>query len=317
MIIVTGGAGFIGSNLVKGLNDRGRDDVLVVDELTDGHKFVNLADCDVGDYLDRDDFLARVDAGLDFGGVDAVLHMGACSTTTEWDGRYMMANNYEYSKRLLHWCQARRVPLVYASSAAVYGGSRGFRESAECEAPLNVYGYSKLLFDRYVARTRPAEAQVVGLRFFNVYGPREQHKGSMASTAFHFDAQVRSDGEARLFAGSGGYADGEQRRDFIHVDDVVAVTLWFADHPDRSGIFNCGTGRSQTFNDIARAVIAWHGAGEIRYVPFPAHLEGSYQHFTEADLTRLRGAGYDRPFLTVEQGVKRYLDVLHGRREAD
>lgn len=312
MLIVTGGAGFIGSNLVRALNLRGEADVMVVDDLTDGHKFVNLVDCDIADYVDQADFLARLDGEGAFGPVRGVLHMGACSATTEWDGRYMLANNFEYSKRLLHWCQRHRVPLVYASSAAVYGGQGGFRESPECEAPLNVYGYSKLLFDRYVARTGPAEAQVVGLRYFNVYGPREQHKGRMASTAFHFDAQVREDGEARLFSGSGGFGDGEQRRDFIHVDDVVAVTLWFLDHPDRSGVYNCGTGRSQTFNDMARAVLEWHGRGRIRYIPFPAELEGSYQHFTEADLGRLRAAGYDRPFLTVEEGVRRYLDVLHG-----
>jgi ADP-L-glycero-D-manno-heptose 6-epimerase len=317
MIIVTGGAGFIGSNLVKALNDRGERDVLVVDDMSDGRKFVNLVDCDIADYLDQADFLGRIDSGADMGEVGAVLHMGACSTTTEWDGRYMLANNFEYSKRLMHWCQARRIPLVYASSAAVYGGSAGFRELPECEAPLNVYGYSKLLFDRYVERQRPDRAQVVGLRFFNVYGPREQHKGRMASTALHFDAQVRQDGEARLFAGSGGYGDGEQRRDFIHVDDVVAVSLWFMERPDRSGVFNCGTGRSQTFNDVANAVIAWHGRGRIDYIPFPEELEGSYQHFTEADLTRLRAAGYDRPFLTVEEGVERYLDALHGPRATD
>ncbi len=312
MFIVTGGAGFIGSNLVRALNGRGERDLLVVDDLTDGRKFVNLVDCEIADYLDQEDFISRVQAGEAFGPVRGVLHMGACSTTTEWDGRYMMKNNFEYSKRLFHWCQQHRIPLVYASSAAVYGGTGGFREAAECESPLNVYGYSKLLFDRYVARAGAGDAQVVGLRFFNVYGPREQHKGSMASTAFHFDAQIRETGEARLFSGSGGYGDGEQRRDFIYVGDAVAVALWFLDHPDRSGIFNCGTGRSQPFNDVARAVIDWHGKGRIRYIPFPEHLSGSYQHFTEADLTRLRDTGYDRPFLTVEEGVRRYLDVLHG-----
>ncbi|MFN2164842.1 MAG: ADP-glyceromanno-heptose 6-epimerase, partial [Anaerolineae bacterium] len=243
MYIVTGGAGFIGSNLVRGLNARGERDVLVVDDLTDGRKFVNLVDCDIADYLDQEDFIGRVQSGEAFGPVRGVLHMGACSTTTEWDGRYMMNNNFEYSKRLLQWCQQHRIPLVYASSAAVYGGPGEFREATECESPLNVYGYSKLLFDRYVARTRARDAQVVGLRFFNVYGPREQHKGRMASTAFHFDAQVRETGEARLFSGSGGYGDGEQRRDFVHVDDAEAVALWFLDHPDRSGVFNCGTGR--------------------------------------------------------------------------
>jgi ADP-L-glycero-D-manno-heptose 6-epimerase len=225
----------------------------------------------------------------------------------------MLANNFEYSKTLLHWCEELRVPLIYASSAAVYGASGGFRETRECERPLNVYGWSKLMFDRYVERRASAACQVVGLRYFNVYGPNEQHKGSMASTAFHFDRQLREDGEARLFEGSDGYADGEQRRDFIHVDDAVAVNLWFLDHPGKSGVFNVGTGRSQTFNEVARAVVAWHGRGAICYIPFPGHLQGAYQSYTQADLTRLREAGYDAPFMSVEQGVPRYLDALHGR----
>lgn len=311
MIIVTGGAGFIGSNLIRGLNERGEDDVLLVDDFTDGHKFSNVVDCELADVLDRDDFLARIRADQDFGAVRAVFHQGACSTTTEWNGRYMLDNNYAYSKALLEWCQSSSVPLLYASSAAVYGAGRCFREAPECERPLNVYGYSKLLFDRYVRRCRPDRAQVAGLRYFNVYGPREQHKGTMASTVFHFDRQLRADGEVRLFAGSDGYGDGEQRRDFIHVDDAVAVNLWLLEHPSASGIFNVGTGRSQSFNEVGRAVIGWHGRGEIRYVPFPDPLRGSYQSFTEADLGRLRAAGYEGGFLSVQEGVRRYLDWLH------
>jgi ADP-L-glycero-D-manno-heptose 6-epimerase len=314
LIIVTGGAGFIGANLVAALNSRGIDDVLVVDDLSDGHKFVNLADLELADYLDKHDFLARVDAGQEFGPLEAVLHQGACSTTTEWDGRYMLANNFEYSKRLLHYCLERRVPFVYASSAAVYGASGGFREHRDCERPLNVYGYSKLLFDRYVERLGRKHSPVVGLRYFNVYGPREQHKGTMASVAFHFDRQIRETGEARLFAGSDGYGDGEQRRDFIHVDDAVAVNLWALDRPGVSGVFNVGTGASQTFNDVAHAVIDWHGSGRIRYIEFPESLAGAYQSFTEADLTALRAAGYEAPFLSVEEGVRRYLDWLHAGR---
>lgn len=311
MIIVTGGAGFIGSNLIRGLNERGEDDVLLVDDFTDGHKFANVVDCELADVLDRGDFLARIRADQDFGAVRAVFHQGACSTTTEWNGRYMLDNNYEYSKAVLHWCQSGSVPLLYASSAAVYGGGRCFREAPECERPLNVYGYSKLLFDRYVRRRRPDRAQVAGLRYFNVYGPREQHKGTMASTVFHFDRQLRADGEVRLFAGSDGYGDGEQRRDFIHVEDAVAVNLWLLEHPSVSGIFNVGTGRSRSFNEVGQAVVGWHGRGEIRYVPFPDHLRGSYQSFTEADLGRLRAAGYTDEFLSVEEGVRRYLDWLH------
>ncbi len=312
MIIVTGGAGFIGSNIVEALNARGREDILVVDDLSDGVKFKNLADLRIRDYLDKDDFLERVRAGEDFGGVEAIFHEGACSATTEWDGRYMMRNNYEYSKVLLHYCLERGAAYLYASSASVYGGGRVFRESLEYEEPLNVYGYSKFQFDQYVRHILPqAKSQVVGFRYFNVYGPREQHKGSMASVAFHFNNQIHESGKVRLFEGSDGYGDGEQRRDFIHVSDAVAVNLWFLDHPDKSGIFNVGTGRSQTFNDVARAVIAWHGRGEIEYIPFPEHLKGRYQSFTEADISALRAAGYDAPFKTVEEGVAEYMAWLN------
>ena len=314
MYVVTGGAGFIGSNLVRALIQRGHDNVIVVDDLEDGHKFVNIADQPIADYLDKDEFIERLDSDAGFAAsVSAVLHQGACSETTEWDGRYMMRNNYGYSRRLLHFCLDREIPYLYASSAAVYGASQAFAEHPDNERPLNVYGYSKLQFDRYVRRVaaRP-ESQVVGLRYFNVYGPREQHKGSMASVAFHFNNQVMADDEARLFEGSGGYGDGEQLRDFVYVDDVCAVNLWFLENPGVSGVFNAGTGKAQTFNDVANAVIAWHGHGSIRYIPFPAHLEGAYQSFTQADLNQLREAGCDVEFRTVEDGVKDYLDQLSG-----
>lgn len=317
MIIVTGGAGFIGSNIVKALNARGRADILVVDNLGSGVKFKNLADCEIADYMDKEDFIARVQADEEVGSplsgkVEAVFHEGACSSTTEWDGRYMMRNNYEYSKALLHWCMARRAAYIYASSASVYGAGRVFKEIREHEEPLNVYGYSKFLFDQYVRRILPtAHSQIVGFRYFNVYGPREQHKGSMASVAFHLNNQVRDTGKLKLFEGCDGYGNGEQRRDFIYVGDAVDVNLWFLDHPDKSGIFNVGTGRSQPFNDIAHAVIAWHGRGELEYMPFPDHLRGRYQSFTEADISALRAAGYDKPFKTVEQGVELYLEWLN------
>ena len=311
MLIVTGGAGFIGSNLVRMLAERGRDDIFVVDDLEDGHKFVNLSDLPIADYLDKAAFLERM-ADDDFvASLDAVLHQGACSTTTEWNGRYMMENNYSYSQTLLHRCLEHRVPFIYASSAAVYGASTAFAEDPDNEKPLNVYGYSKLQFDRYVRRVAAEPgSQVVGLRYFNVYGPREQHKGSMASVAFHFNNQLLADGEVRLFEGSGGYADGEQRRDFVYVDDVCAVNLWFLDNPGVSGIFNTGTGRAQTFNDVAKAVIAFHGRGAIRYIPFPGHLEGAYQSFTQADLAALRASGCDIDFRPVEDGVRDYLSEL-------
>jgi ADP-L-glycero-D-manno-heptose 6-epimerase len=313
MIIVTGGAGFIGSNIVKGLNEQGETEILVVDDLRDGTKFRNLVDCEIADYIDKDAFLERIAAGYDFGSVRALFHEGACSTTTEWDGLYMMTNNYEYSKSLLHYCLERRIQYLYASSAAVYGSSAVFREEREYEAPLNVYGYSKFLFDQYVRRLQAGfESQVVGFRYFNVYGPREQHKGSMASVAFHMRNQIRENGEARLFEGCDGYENGEQRRDFVYVGDAVAVNLWFMEHPQVSGIFNLGTGRSQPFNDVARAVQSYLGQGDIVYIPFPDHLRGRYQSFTEADISALRRVGYDAPFKTVEQGVQAYMEWLDG-----
>ena len=316
MIIVTGGAGFIGANLVAALNARGRRDMLVVDNLSNGVKFRNLADREIFDYQDKEDFLRMIAASRELAEpVEAIFHLGACSSTTEWDGRYMMRNNYEYSKTLLHYCLDRRVPFIYASSASVYGGGMVFREDRELENPLNVYGYSKFLFDQYVRRIMPAAtSQVVGLRYFNVYGPREQHKGSMASVAYHFNNQVLSNGRVHLFEGAYGYGNGEQRRDFVYVGDTCSVKLWFLDHPARSGIFNVGTGRSQSFNDVARAVVAWHGRGEIEYIPFPEHLRGRYQSFTQADISALRAAGYVEPFKTVEQGVHEYMGWLNGKQ---
>jgi len=314
MHIVTGGAGFIGSNLVRMLIEHTGDDVVVVDDLSDGHKFVNIADLAIADYLDKGDFIERLQTDAGFAkGVSSILHQGACSITTEWDGEYMMRNNFEYSKHLLHHCQEHKIPFIYASSAAVYGGASEFAESPDNELPLNVYGYSKLLFDQYVRRLKKPQSQIVGLRYFNVYGPREQHKGSMASVAFHFNSQVLSDGELRLFAGSGGYGDGEQQRDFVFVDDVCRVNLWFLDHPGIHGIFNCGSGKAQTFNDVANAVIAWHGRGAIRYIPFPEGLKDAYQSYTQADLEQLRSAGCGVEFAEVASGVSAYLDTLSAK----
>lgn len=313
MIIVTGGAGFIGSNIVKGLNQRGYSDILIVDDMTDGHKFKNIADLQFLDYMDKEDFIASIIEEEDFPDfVEAIFHEGACSTTTEWNGKYMLQNNYEYSKELLHYCLDRRIQFIYASSAATYGNKTTFTEELDSEAPINVYGYSKFLFDQYVRRILPdAQSQIVGLRYFNVYGPREQHKGGMASVAYHLNNQIQEDGKVKLFAGCDGYADGEQVRDFIYVDDVVDVNLWFLDHSEVSGIYNCGTGRSEPFNNVAKAVLDWHQSGELEYIPFPDKLKGHYQSYTQADLSKLKAAGYDREFCTVAEGTKRYLDQLN------
>jgi ADP-L-glycero-D-manno-heptose 6-epimerase len=321
--IVTGAAGFIGSKIVEGLNRRGVTEIIAVDNLSRADKFRNLAGCEIADYVDKSVFLSSLEKYE--GAVEAVLHQGACSDTMETDGRYMMENNFAYSRRLLDWCQEEEVPLLYASSASVYGSGPKYIEGREHERPLNVYGYSKFLFDQVVRQRLPeATAQVLGLRYFNVYGPNEQHKGRMASVALHAYEQLRRDGRVKLFVGSDGYRDGEQRRDFIYVDDVVAVNLWFLERRGISGVFNCGSGRAQTFNRLAVAVInsvngtqdTLHdivGKGRIEYVPFPEKLVGKYQSFTEADLTQLRNAGYPGEFMTVEQGVAAYMKELQGK----
>jgi len=321
MIIVTGGAGFIGSNIVYALNQKGIDDIIVVDNLKNGVKFKNIVDLKIQDYIDKLDFLRMIESGHKFGQLKAIFHEGACSATTEWDGHFMMKNNYEYSKSLLHYCVDNNVQFLYASSAATYGGNQIFKEEPAYEAPLNVYGYSKLLFDQYVRRYWLAQkgmqncSQIVGFRYFNVYGPRESHKGSMSSVAYHINTQLLQGDQAKLFEGCDGYENGEQRRDFIFVDDAVDVNLWFLEHADKSGIFNVGTGRSQPFNDVAKAVIAHHQRGEIIYVPFPEHLKGRYQSFTEADVSALRAVGYDKEMHTVESGVAKYMQWLNDENQ--
>lgn len=327
-IVVTGAAGFIGSNIVKALNDRGVTNIIAVDNLTKADKFKNLVDCEIADYLDKEDFIERIQAGYFDGQIDAILHEGACSDTMETDGRYMMENNYRYSTILLDWCLDQEVQFLYASSAATYGASNVFKEERQYEAPLNVYGYSKFLFDQ-VVRQRLAEdpsSQIVGFRYFNVYGPRETHKGRMASVAFHHFNQFRADGKVKLFEGCQGYADGEQRRDFVFVGDVAKVNLWFLDHPEKSGIFNLGSGRAQSFNDVAVASVNGSQGlkgeaplslaelkekGLLEYVPFPEALKGKYQAFTQGDLTKLRQAGYKAPMATVEEGVAQYVQWLN------
>ena len=326
-IIVTGAAGFIGSNIVKALNRRGETDIIAVDNLTNGHKFRNLADCDIAHYLDKHEFIRQVREHLVPHDIRAVFHQGACSNTMEHNGQYMMENNYQYSLDLLDWCQDERIPFLYASSAAVYGKGTAFREERALEKPLNVYGYSKFLFDQVVRRriAQGLTAQVVGFRYFNVYGMREQHKGRMASVAYHHFNQYRSQGYVNLFGAYENYGNGEHSRDFVSVEDVAKVNLYFFDNFEKSGIFNLGTGRSQPFNDLAVATVNACRAAEgkpklslaelveqqlIRYIPFPEDLAGKYQSFTQADTEKLRAAGYADDFYTVEQGVERYVAWL-------
>lgn len=325
-IVVTGAAGFVGANLVKGLNARGVGNILAVDNLKRSEKFKNLVDLRFADFLDKEEFIRLLKSQAFDGVIDAVLHQGACSDTMETDGRYMMENNYRYSVTLFEHCQEEAIPFVYASSASVYGAGTKFEEKIENEAPLNIYAYSKFLFDQYVRnRQDRLTSQVVGLRYFNVYGPREDHKGRMASVAFHFTHQFQRDGYVKLFEGSGGFARGEQLRDFVSVDDVVKVNLHFFEHRDRNGIFNVGTGRAQSFNEVAMAVInqVLASRGErprtledlqrtqlIRYIPFPDALVGKYQSYTQAELGQLRRAGYGAQFDDVQRGVGRYTEAL-------
>ena len=332
-VVVTGAAGFIGSNIIAGLNARGIDDIIAVDDMTQGDKFRNLADLRIADYIDADTFYDNFANGQ-YGQIEAVFHEGACSDTMELDGKYMMANNYTLSWHLFQACQKRGARLLYASSAATYGGSDTFREDPAFELPLNVYGYSKLLFDQRMRRecgsnfqrTKAGKThQVVGFRYFNVYGPREQHKGRMASVAFHQFNQFKAEGKVKLFGEYGGYAQGGQMRDFVFIDDVVAVNLWFFDHPSETGIFNLGSGRAQPFNDVAHSVVnsmrALQGEaalpltavaeqGLVEYVPFPDALRGKYQCFTQADLSALRATGCDHTFVDVQTGVGKYVQWL-------
>ena len=330
LYVVTGAAGFIGSRLVAALNRSGISEILAVDDLENGAKVKTLAGVEIEDYLDKREFLTQLQTGRLDGGIEAILHQGACSDTMETDGRYVMENNYAYSKVLFDWCQDEEVALIYASSAAVYGPGREFGETRENEDPLNVYAYSKFLFDQYARKrmgwsnagpTPGHSAQVAGLRYFNVYGPNEAHKGRMASVAFHAFNQFRAEGRVKLFVGSEGYGDGEQQRDFVHVDDAVSVNLWLLENRGISGIFNCGTGRAQTFNDVAAAAINAASGSDfsidelvqknfIEYIPFPPPLIGKYQSYTQADLGRLREAGYEGSFRPVQEGVADYVREL-------
>jgi ADP-L-glycero-D-manno-heptose 6-epimerase len=324
--VVTGAAGFIGSNLVKALNERGETNIIAVDNFKKADKFKNLVDCEIADYLGKEEFIEKLNDGSFDGILNGVLHQGACSDTMESDGRYMMENNYRYSLDVMNHCQNEEIPFLYASSASVYGMGPVFKESREHESPLNVYAYSKFLFDQVMRRRwSNRTSQIVGLRYFNVYGQREQHKGRMASVAYHFFNQYRAEGYVKLFEGCDGYANGSQLRDFVSIEDVVKVNMFFLEHPNKSGIFNLGTGKAQSFNDVAVATINTLRAanGEtalsqeqmlaqqlLRYIPFPEQLKGKYQSYTQADVQALREIGYAAQFLTVEQGTERYVNHL-------
>ena len=336
MIIVTGAAGFIGSNLIRGIRassdlylERGSkisENILAVDDLTEGTKFNNLSNSDIDDYWDKDLLLKNIEEDKINFKVDCIFHQGACSDTQERDEYYMMENNYRYSVKLFEWCQQKKVPFIYASSAAIYGSDTDlsspklvFNDKYNSYKPLNIYGYSKLLFDKYVSKKLSISknmSQVVGLRYFNVYGPGESHKGNMASVIYHFNKQALQDGEIRLFEGSHGWEDGEHRRDFVYVEDVVSVNLWFLINKGLSGIYNVGTGNQWPFNEVADEIFKWHGIKpNKKYISFPEGLESIYQAYTQANIDKLRGMGYEHKFNTIEEGIKKYLDYINGPKK--
>lgn len=311
LIAITGAAGFIGRNLVAALNQRGQDDLLLVDHLGTDEKWKNLRGLAFEDLLSPKEFLTRAEMG-ELPPLEAILHMGACSSTTERDADFLLENNYRYTRRLCEWSIAYKVRFIYASSAATYGdGSRGYSDNddlAPSLVPLNMYGYSKHMFDLWAMR-RGLLKNIVGLKYFNVYGPYEDHKGDMRSVvqkAFH---QIRTTGEVTLFKSyRPDYADGQQKRDFVYVRDVVDVTLSFLERRDVNGLFNCGTGQARTWNDLASAVFSAMGRQpNIRYIEMPESLRLKYQYFTQADMAKLRTAGYAKPFTTLEAGVKDYV----------
>ena len=314
MIVVTGGMGFIGSNIIRALNLENINDILVVDDLTDGIKFRNLLNCQILDYEDKDSFLTKI-LKNEFSKekIMAILHNGACTSTTEWNGKLMMDSNYTYSKALLHYSIEQKIPFIYASSASVYGVNTVFKEGIENEHPINIYGYSKFLFDQHVRDLLlKTDNQIVGLRYFNVYGPGENHKGNMASVVFHFNNQIKKTGVMNLFGAYGDSLPGEQKRDFVYVGDIANINAWFLKNPDKRGIYNLGTGKAESFNDLAKEIVAWYeGKAKIKYIPFPENLEGFYQSFTQADITKLRNVGYEKEFRDIKEGVKIYMDWLN------
>ncbi|MHC4338135.1 MAG: ADP-glyceromanno-heptose 6-epimerase [Planctomycetota bacterium] len=312
MIVVTGGAGFIGSALIAALNGRGLSDILVVDELGADGRWKNLRNLSFADYVEKDDFLEMVFADKAPSGIEAVLHMGACTDTTETNASYLIKNNYEYTKLLAQWATDADVRFIYASSAATYGdGSAGFRDDEEKIGnlrPLNVYGYSKQLFDLWARRTGLLK-KIVGLKYFNVFGPNEYHKGEMRSFVIKAFEQINATGKVRLFKSyKPEYKDGEQRRDFLYVKDAVDMTLFFLDNPKLSGLFNIGVGKAQAWNDLVKAVFAaMDRKPNIEYIEMPDSIRNQYQYFTQADITKLRNAGYKKEITPLEDAIKDYV----------
>ena len=305
MIIVTGGAGFIGSNLIKSLNTQGFTNIIVVDHLGTSDKYLNLNRLKFADYIEKDDFLELLPT---LPKVSTIFHQGACSATTERDASYLMRNNYEFSKTLLNHCLVNHVDFIYASSASVYGnGDNGFKEDPSCEYPLNGYAFSKFIFDNYVRRVFNPEkhsSQVAGLRYFNVFGYQENHKGSMASVPYHFFNQAQNTGSIKVFEGSDTFL-----RDFVFIEDVMEVVKYLFQSGE-SGIFNCGTGKARSFMDMANIFAGLHGNCNIETVPFPDHLKGKYQTYTQADITALRDSGFNGKFHSLEEGMEKYYARL-------
>lgn len=312
MIIVTGGAGFIGSALVAELNHRRYTDILVVDELGRSDKWRNLRALTFADYMEKDDFLDMVIGAHTPEGIETVFHMGACSSTTETDMSFLIRNNFEYSKWLAKWCAESNIRFIYASSAATYGdGRKGFDDNEEMIhtlRPLNPYGYSKQLFDLW-AKNTGLLSKIVGLKYFNVFGPNEYHKGDMRSYALKGYEQIQATGRVKLFrSGDPNYADGEYVRDFVYVKDAVAMTFFFMEHPDINGLFNVGTGQARTWNDYVRAIFAAMSVEpHIDYVDMPDSIREQYQYYTEANMEKLRSVGYETPCISLEEGVRDYI----------
>ena len=310
MIIVTGGAGFIGTNLVRSLLNLNKK-ILIVEEIDRyTNKFQNIKNLDIVDCVAHDIFLKDLLNDKYKNKIEYIFHLGACSKTTEPDRNYIMDVNLNYSKRLLEYAANNKINMVYASSASVYGSGNTFKEDSKNESSLNYYSESKLLFDNYVRDNfGKISSQIVGMRYFNVYGPYEQHKEVMSSVIFHFYNQLLNKGMLKLFRGSHGYGDGEQRRDFVFVKDTIDIKVWFMKN-NISGIYNIATGKSRTFNDVANCVIDYFGSGHIEYIDFPNGLEKQYQAFTEADMTNLNIAGYSGKPTELEDGIKSYLSFL-------